>query len=117
MSTVWTIIATAIGSTGLFSLVQFLIKRHDAKKDKTGILIGKIDKCERDGCRTQLLLLISLFPGQEQEIMKVAEHYFKGLHANWYMTALFQAYCKRRDIEIPQWALGTSNDLNRKEQI
>lgn len=111
------ILLTALASTGFFSLIQFLIKRRDEKKGKfkqlTESIEGlkkKIDKQERDSCRTQLLFLMAFYPDNTGEILKVAEHYFKDLKANWYMTSLFAAWCKKRGIELPDWAIGLKED-------
>jgi len=111
------VILTALASTGFFSLVQFLIKRHDERKGKTKqfadaieSLKKKIDRQERDSCRTQLLLLMSDFPDMKDEILKVAEHYFKDLEANWYMTTLFSVWCEKHNINLPMWAMRRQND-------
>ena len=113
------IILAVFASTGFFSLIQFLVKRHDERKGKAkqfadaiDSLKKKIDRQERDSCRTQLLLLMAIFPDNTDEILKVAEHYFRDLKANWYMTSLFAAWCKKRNIELPDWATG----INRNEK-
>lgn len=111
------IILAVFTSTGLFSLIQFLVKRHDERKGKTKqfadaieSLKKKIDRQERDSCRTQLLLLMAIFPDNINEIMKVAEHYFRDLEANWYMTTLFVGWCKNHNIELPEWAMKKKED-------
>lgn len=106
------IILAAFASTGFFGLIQFLVKRHDEKKGKVKQLCDsieqlkkKIDRQERDSCRTQLLLLMSDFPDNTDEILKIAEHYFKNLKANWYMSTLFVKWCKKAEITLPDWAM------------
>lgn len=104
------IIITIVGSGAFFSLVQFLVTRHDNKK---GIIkeikeeIRKIDerskKAERDNVRLQLLTMISDYPDEEQEIMAIAKHYFEELHGNWYMTEIFGNYVKSRNLGEPEW--------------
>ena len=42
------IVLAAFASSGLFSLLQFLIKRHDEKKGKTAELDKKIDGIRKD---------------------------------------------------------------------
>ncbi len=42
------IILAALASSGLFSLIQYLIKRHDDKKGKTAELEKKIDSISKD---------------------------------------------------------------------
>lgn len=113
------VLLAAFASTGFFGLIQFFVKRHDDKKgtakhltDSIQSLEKKIDRQERDSCRTQLLLLMAIYPDNVDEILKVAEHYFKDLQANWYMTSLFASWCKKRGIEIPAWAAG----INKNEK-
>lgn len=115
------IVLAAFASTGLFGFVQFLVKRHDDKKGKAKQLADsidslkkKIDRQERDSCRTQLLLLLSDFPDMTEEILKVAEHYFRDLDANWYMTTLFAKWCRKANIELPSWAHSKKEDINDK---
>ena len=92
MSDTATIIVAVLASNGLFALIQFLITRHDTRKS----IKGKLILLEKDGLRTQLLLLMFLLPSERQEIMTVAEHYFapapRGLDGNWYMTSLFDKW-------------------------
>lgn len=42
------IVLAALASSGLFSLLQFLIKRHDEKKGKRAELDKKIDSIQKD---------------------------------------------------------------------
>lgn len=114
---VWGIIGMVLGADALFVFAQFLITRHDRKKDeKDGLRkdIKDLKKAarisEKDSCRTQLLLLIADYPEQQEEIMTIAQHYFKDLKANWYMTSLFHKWCKANDIEIPDWASRDESD-------
>jgi len=114
---IWGLIGIIFGSNALFAFVQFLISRHDKKKDeKDGIRkdIKDLKKSaafsEKDSCRTQLLLLIADYPAQKEEIMTIAQHYFQDLHANWYMTSLFHAWCKAYHIEIPAWSMTLKNE-------
>lgn len=98
MEMVTPIIVAVLASNGAFALIQFLITRHDTRtniKDKLLLL-------EKDGLRTQLLLLILMKPEETSEILKVAEHYFVKLKANWYMTGLFAKWCDEHGLE-PEW--------------
>ena len=52
--------------------------------------------------KTGLLLLILLRPEEQTEILKIAEHYFVKLKANWYMTSIFKTWCDDHDLE-PDW--------------
>lgn len=99
---VTTIILAILASNGFFALVQFLITRWDTKKN----LKGTLKKLEKDGLRTQLLLLILMQPDEQTEILTLGERYFRkppaGLDGNWYMTGIFSKWCKSRNLE-PDW--------------
>ena len=96
---VTTIVLAVLASNGIFALLQFLITRHDTKKN----IKGKLTTLEKDVLRTQLLLLILLKPQERQEIMTIAEHYFADLHGNWYMTSIFNKWLEAELIAEPEW--------------
>lgn len=101
--TVKTIIIAVLASNGFFALVQFLITRWDTKKN----LKGSLKKLEKDGLRTQLLLLLLIQPDEQTEILTLAERYFKkpphGLGGNWYMTSLFKKWLEENKVGKPEW--------------
>lgn len=99
MSTTASIIIAVLASNGLFALLQFLITRHDTKKS----IKGKLLVLEKDVLRTQLLLLILLKDEERQEILTIAEHYFKDLHGDWYMTSIFYKWLSSKRIAEPDW--------------
>lgn len=122
---IWlTLLITVLGSAAFFSFIQFLITRWDKKKDKkeeredtikedidsikAGIqeLNEKADIQEKDSCRTQLLVLIADYSQDKSEIMRLAEHYFDDLDANWYMSSIFTGWLKDNNIERPAWFKG-----------
>lgn len=94
-----TIVLAVIGSNALFAFLQFLISRHDTKKN----IKGKLERLERDVLRTQLLLLILLKGEEKQEILTIAEHYFKDLHGDWYMTSIFNKWLIEKAVAKPEW--------------
>lgn len=117
---------SALIGGGLIGFIQFLISRHDKKHDRIAELEKKFDekfenlnkkidsisskqtKQEMDQCRTQLLLLISDYPKEYAEIMKVAEHYFSpvekgGLGGDWYLTNLFNRFLTEQNLGKPEW--------------
>lgn len=102
------ILIAILGGGNLLLFIKFLIERHDAKKAKADNSIkDKLTILEKDGIRTQLLMLILMQPEEQTEILTIAEHYFKkpadgGLGGNWYMTGLFKAWCEQRGLE-PDW--------------
>jgi len=98
MSTAITIVIAVIGSTALSQLITFFVNRHDSKKK----IPEKLDILEKDGLRTQLLLLILLRPDEEHEILTIGEKYFGKLHGNWVATPIFNKWCEERDLK-PEW--------------
>ena len=98
ISTIVIAVISALTSGGIFVFAQFLITRHD---DKQGIN-GKLEKLEKDGLRTQLLLMILLKPEAQQEILTLGERYFNVLKGNWYMTGVFKSWCDERGLK-PEW--------------
>lgn len=115
-------------STAVLGFIQFMINRHDKKKDaknellkmvseQLGLFKAQLDgfneqlkdfkkqlrKQENDSIRTQLLLLMDKYPSNVQQIMMLAEYYFCILKSNWYLTGIFQTYLKEHDIPAPHW--------------
>ena len=101
--TITTIILAILASNGFFALLQFLITRWDTKKS----IKGKLDRLEKDGLRTQLLIMLLLKPNEQTEILTLAEHYFKkppeGLGGNWYMTSMFKTWLEEYTVLKPDW--------------
>lgn len=95
---VQTLIIAILASNALFAFLQFIITRHDTRKNMN----GKLTTLEKDGLRTQLLLLLLMQPEEQTEILKIAEHYFVKLEGNWYMTGLFAKWCDQHGLE-PDW--------------
>ena len=98
-------VISAMTSGGVLAFVQFLITRND---DKQGIK-STPKKLEKDGLRTQLLLLILLQPDEKKEILTLGQRYFSkppnGLDGNWYMTGIFSKWCGERNLK-PEWFEG-----------
>ncbi len=93
-----------LGGGNLILFVKFLIERHDRKKEQNAEGIKKrLLILERDGLRTQLLLLILLRPTEQTEILRIAEHYFKDLKGNWYMTSIFNKWIEESKVAEPDW--------------
>jgi len=100
-------VISAMTSGGVLGFIQFLIKRKDDKEQRAenkqdDDIKGALKKLEKDGLRTQLLLLLLLQPDEETEILKIAQHYFVKLKGNWYMTSMFSKWCKTRGLR-PEW--------------
>ena len=102
-ATITTLVLAILASNGFFALIQFLITRWDTKKS----IKGKLDRLEKDGLRTQLLIMLLLKPNEQTEILTLAEHYFKkppeGLGGNWYMTSMFKSWLEEYTVLKPDW--------------
>ena len=102
------ILLAVLGGGNLILFVKFLIERHDRKteqeenNEREGIK-NKLLVLEKDGLRTQLLLLILIRPEEQTEILRIAEHYFKVLKGDWYMTSIFNNWLKDSVIAEPEW--------------
>ncbi len=113
------LLLTVLGGGNLVLFIKFLIERHDHKAErkedkesdsiKTSLdaLEKELKKIKKDGCRTQLLLLLLIKPEEESEILTLAEHYFKkppnGLGGNWYMTNMFKNWLAENEVGKPEW--------------
>lgn len=112
-------VVSALTSGGFLAFLQFLISRHDRKQERAEDkeekreekhieatlkeISEKLTKNEKDTIRTQLLLLILIRPQEETEILRLAEHYFKVLKGNWYMTSIFKNWLKDNKVAEPDW--------------
>lgn len=103
MSDVLTIVLACIGSSGLFTLIQYLIQRHDHKTDYLAMFEAKLNQIERETCRCQLLIMMNHYKSEKCEILKLAQHYFVDLNGDFYMTSIFQKWLSKNEIEKPTW--------------
>ena len=97
MNSIVTIIGAILASNALFGFIQYMITRKDTSLKKS------LTRLERDILRTQLLVLVVLKPREAQEILTLAEHYFKDLKGDWYMTSIFYKWLQDSDIAEPEW--------------
>ena len=107
---VWQIVLVILGNTGFFALIQTIIQNRNSKKgilsrilESIAELKKQMKKQEKDNCRTQLLLLISDYPHERQEIMTLAKYYFDDLEGNWYASSIFRSWLEKNDIPEPYW--------------
>lgn len=91
------IVATCLSSTGLFSLIQFLLSRKSSvKKD--------IDELKIAVSRIQLINLMQNSPKNKDAILKEAEHYFVKLSGDGYMHDVFHEWAKSQNVDIGWFA-------------
>lgn len=100
---VFKIVGIALASEGLSRLIIFLVERRDKKRKMLNDILQALQKQERDNCRTQLLLLMSDYPEEVQELMKLAKHYFVDLNGDWYATTIFQNHLEKMGLRAPRW--------------
>ena len=98
------IIGAVLGS----GLIQFLITRHDNNKanpieKKIDKILEEQKKTEKDNLRTQLLVMMNMMPNNHEEIMTLAERYFKELKGDWFYSSLFSKWLKDNNVEKPLW--------------
>lgn len=104
------VVVAVLGSGGLFTLIQYLIKSRDEKKgeikkinDRLDGITKKLVQSEQNQIRLQMLFMIQLHPDEVNEILTLAQHYFKELHSNWYMTTIFNKWLEKSHIAEPEW--------------
>lgn len=95
-------VVSAIIASATTLIVRYLDKK-DSKEDKISEIEKKVNRNEVDNVRLQMMLLMSDYPDEKQEIMRVAEHYFKDLKGNWYMTTMFNSWLTNNNIARPEW--------------
>lgn len=91
---------------GVFNLIVNRKGRLKAIEDRLDLIDKKLQQSEKDELRTQLLLLLSDYPHETAEILKISEHYFADLEGNWYCTSLFNKWLEENNIAKPEWFKG-----------
>lgn len=107
--------------TGAVTIAVLLLNRLFAKRDKAAAqddekdkriealeALAKsqqksLDRAERDNCRIQMLIMMMHYQQETEQIMKLAEHYFRDLAGDWYMTGLFNKWLVDNKIGKPEW--------------
>lgn len=111
------IVLAVIGSGLLSVLVTEISAWHKAKISKKTGLESKVDDIieemaeqrealrmqEKDSLRIELKLMISDYPDEETDILRLAEYYFVKLKGNWTMANVFRKWCEEHDVSIPNW--------------
>ena len=107
MNTFLAVLGTMLGSAGLFSMIQFLISRHDKKNDKLNEFadeLGALRNGQKDMnlrlTRMELAGLIRNNPDNTDAILQVAEYYFIQLDGNAYAHAMFEKWAKEHSVAI-----------------
>ena len=105
------VVISVLGSGAFATLVTALINAFSSRKTRLKVIekqLKSIDeklvKSEKDALRTQLLIMISDYPDEKQEIMTLAERYFgPPLNGDWYASSLFNSWIQKMGITEPVW--------------
>lgn len=111
-----TLVVGVLSSASLVALINGLFQRKRDKESKATGLESKIDtiaadqdkiikaqhRHEMDILRVELKLMISDFPDQESDILRIAEHYFTD-GGNWVMSSTFLVWLQQRNLPTPPW--------------
>lgn len=112
-------IPAILGSAGVFSLIQFLVSRHDRRSDDFATIkreLIKMKKCYEDTnvrvTRMELMGLMRDDPNNVDAILQVAEYYFIELDGNAYAHAVFEKWAIEHGVAIgwlPKITKGVKN--------
>ena len=101
------IFAAILSSAGVFSLIQFFVNRHDAKKNDFAYMkreLRGLKKSQDDTnariARIELLGLMRDDPENIDAILQVAEYYFIELDGNAYAPAMFEKWATKHNVSI-----------------
>ena len=102
------VIIAVVGAVLGSGLIQFLITRHDNNRanpieKKIDKILEEQKKSEKDNLRTQLLVMMNMMPNNHEEIMTLAERYFKELKGDWFYSSLFKKWLRDNNVEPPIW--------------
>lgn len=89
-----------LGSGTLGILIS---KVFDLFLNRKGSIRKQLERLEKDSLRTQLLVMISDYPTERQEILTLGERYFRQLKGDWYMTSLFNKWLEKSGTTPPTW--------------
>lgn len=101
------LIPAILGSAGVFSLIQFLVTRHDRRNDDLKVIkkeLAIMKKSQDDTniriSRMELMSLIKNDPDNIDAILQVAEYYFIELDGNAYAHAVFEKWAVEHGVAI-----------------
>ena len=118
-SAIVAIISSALGSAGLFSLIQFFVNRHDKRNDDKCQYTAQLNRIEQKTTqnekaivRLQLIYLIHEQPENKDTILLTAQRYFIELDGNGEAWAVFDEWAKSKKLDIGWYKML----LERKEK-
>ena len=101
------VVSSALGSTGLFSLIQFLMNRKDKKEEDKCQYSAQLNRIEartvaneKAITRLQLIYLIHEQPDNKDTILMTAQRYFIELDGNGEAWAVFDEWAKTKKLDL-----------------
>ena len=82
----------AAGSWAVSSILK-------STNDKLDSMTSQLDQLQVDATRTQLITLMSNYPDNKSEILKVADKYFNEYNGDWYVTGLFEQWAEDHGLD------------------
>lgn len=89
------VIFTAVVGVGTWAISQILSDTN-SRLDSMG---GQLDQLQVEATRTQLITLMSNYPDNKSEILKVADKYFNEYSGDWYVTELFEQWANQHSVD------------------
>lgn len=89
------VIFTAAVGVGTWAIGQILSDTN-SRLDSMG---GQLDQLQVEATRTQLITLMSNYPDNKSEILKVADKYFNEYNGDWYVTELFEQWADQHGVD------------------
>lgn len=122
MDLVAVFVSGIFGSAGLFSLIQYLISRHDGKnkdlaliKDQLKAIDKKCSRNELATARLQLFFLLETQPDNEDAIEATAQRYFIELDGNAEAWAPFHKWAVKHDVDTGWYKALLERERKRKD--
>ena len=116
------IVVSIFGSAGVFSLIQFLISRHDGKnkdlsqiKDQLKTIDKKCDRNELATTRLQLFFLLETQPENEDAIEATAQRYFIELDGDAEAWAPFYKWAVKHEVDTGWYKALLERERKRKD--
>lgn len=78
-------------------------QKFNSIKNEITEIKSQIKLQEKDELRTQIMVMISDYPDETTDILRLSEHYFKNLKGNWVLTDIFKKWAVEKNISIPIW--------------
>lgn len=89
------VIFTAVVGVGTWCIGEIL-KDTNSRLDSMG---GQLDQLQVEATRTQLITLMSNYPDNKSEILKVADKYFNEYNGDWYVSELFEQWADDHGVD------------------